>query len=99
MLCQGSSGGHFSINNALDKVRQQYNWLHARSKVENNLRKVVEMHQIDWNERLPFFLLPYRASVHETTMHNTHQHGVLKVVCPVTCSLPLHPSQQGATYN
>jgi hypothetical protein len=35
--------------------------------VEEHLRKVVSIHQRDWDERLPIFLLAYRASTHETT--------------------------------
>jgi hypothetical protein len=35
--------------------------------VEEHLRKVVYTHQRDWDERLPIFLLAYRASTHETT--------------------------------
>jgi hypothetical protein len=35
--------------------------------VEEHLRKVVSTHQRDWDERLPIFLLAYRASTHDTT--------------------------------
>jgi hypothetical protein len=35
--------------------------------VEDHLRKVVSVHQRDWDERLPIFLLAYWASTHETT--------------------------------
>jgi hypothetical protein len=35
--------------------------------VEENLRKVFASHQRDWDERLPLFLLAYRASTHDTT--------------------------------
>jgi hypothetical protein len=35
--------------------------------VEEHLRKVVSTHQQDWEERLPIFLLAYRAATHETT--------------------------------
>jgi transposase InsO family protein len=35
--------------------------------VEEQLRKVVGSDQRDWDERLPLFLLAYRASSHETT--------------------------------
>jgi len=35
--------------------------------IEEHLRKVVSTHQRDWDERLPIFLLAYRASTHETT--------------------------------
>ena len=35
--------------------------------IEEHLRKVVSAHQRDWDERLPIFLLSYRASTHETT--------------------------------
>ncbi|PNF19670.1 hypothetical protein B7P43_G16062 [Cryptotermes secundus] len=35
--------------------------------IEEHLRKVVASHQRDWDERLPFFLLAYRASTHDTT--------------------------------
>jgi hypothetical protein len=35
--------------------------------VDELLRKVVSTHQRDWDERLPIFLLAYRASTHETT--------------------------------
>ncbi|PNF18926.1 hypothetical protein B7P43_G15981 [Cryptotermes secundus] len=35
--------------------------------IEEHLRKVVTSHQRDWDERLPLFLLAYRASSHDTT--------------------------------
>ena len=35
--------------------------------IEEHLRKVVSSHQRDWDERLPLFLLAYRASTHDTT--------------------------------
>jgi hypothetical protein len=35
--------------------------------VEEHMRKVVSNHQRDWDERLPIFLLAYRASTHEST--------------------------------
>jgi hypothetical protein len=35
--------------------------------IEEHLRKVVASHQRDWDERLPLFLLAYRASTHDTT--------------------------------
>jgi 2-iminoacetate synthase ThiH len=35
--------------------------------LKEHLRKVVPTHQRDWDERLPIFLLAYRASIHETT--------------------------------
>jgi hypothetical protein len=35
--------------------------------VKEHLKRVVLMHQKDWNERLPIFLLTCRASTHETT--------------------------------
>jgi len=35
--------------------------------IEEHQRKVVSTHQWDWDERLPKFLLAYRASTHETT--------------------------------
>jgi hypothetical protein len=35
--------------------------------VEQHLRKVVPSHQREWDERLTFFLLAYRASTHDTT--------------------------------
>ena len=35
--------------------------------IEEHLRKVVSSNQRDWDERLPLFLLAYRASTHETT--------------------------------
>jgi hypothetical protein len=35
--------------------------------IEEHLRKVVSTHQKDWDERLPIFLLAYRASTHDTT--------------------------------
>jgi len=35
--------------------------------IEEHLRKVVSTHQRDWDERLPIFLLAYRAATHETT--------------------------------
>jgi len=33
---------------------------------EEHLRKLVTSHQRDWNERIPLFLMAYRASTHET---------------------------------
>jgi transposase InsO family protein len=35
--------------------------------IEEHLRKVVASHQRDWDERVPLFLLAYRASTHDTT--------------------------------
>ena len=35
--------------------------------IEEYLRKVISIHQWDWDERLSIFLLAYRASTHETT--------------------------------
>ena len=35
--------------------------------IEEQLRRVVFSNQRDWEERLPLFLLAYRASTHETT--------------------------------
>jgi hypothetical protein len=35
--------------------------------VKEHLRKVVTLHQRDWDARLPIFLLAYRASTHDTT--------------------------------
>jgi hypothetical protein len=35
--------------------------------VEEHLRKVVLTHLRAWNEKLPLFLLAYKASTHETT--------------------------------
>jgi len=35
--------------------------------IEQHLRRVVSIHQRDWDERLPIFLLAYRASTHEAT--------------------------------
>jgi hypothetical protein len=35
--------------------------------IEEHLRKVVSSNQRDWDERIPIFLLAYRASTHETT--------------------------------
>jgi hypothetical protein len=34
--------------------------------MEDYLRKFVASHQRDWDERLPLFLLAYRASTHDT---------------------------------
>jgi hypothetical protein len=34
--------------------------------IEEHLRKVVASHQRDWDERVPLFLLAYRASTHDT---------------------------------
>jgi hypothetical protein len=34
---------------------------------DEHLKKVASIHQRDWNERLPIFLLAYQASTHETT--------------------------------
>jgi hypothetical protein len=35
--------------------------------VEEHLWKVVASHQRDWDEKLPFILLAYRASTYDTT--------------------------------
>jgi hypothetical protein len=35
--------------------------------IEEHLRKVVASHQRDWDEKLPLFLIAYRASTHDTT--------------------------------
>jgi hypothetical protein len=35
--------------------------------IEEDLRKVVASHQRDLDEKLPLFLLAYRASTHDTT--------------------------------
>jgi len=40
---------------------------HYMNTIEEHQRKVVSTHQWDWDERLPTFLLAYRASTHETT--------------------------------
>jgi hypothetical protein len=34
--------------------------------VEEHLQNAVALHQRDWDARLPFFLLVYRASIHDT---------------------------------
>jgi hypothetical protein len=34
--------------------------------IKEHLQKVVASHQRDWDERLPLFLLAYRASTHDT---------------------------------
>jgi hypothetical protein len=35
--------------------------------IEEHLRKVVTSNQRDWDEKLPLFLLAYRASTHDST--------------------------------
>ena len=35
--------------------------------IDDHLRKVASTYKWDWDERLPIFLLAYRASIHETT--------------------------------
>jgi transposase InsO family protein len=35
--------------------------------IEEHLRKVFASNQRDWDEKLPLFLLAYRASTHDTT--------------------------------
>jgi hypothetical protein len=35
--------------------------------VEEHLRKIVALHQRDWDTRLPIFLLAYRVSTHDTS--------------------------------
>jgi hypothetical protein len=43
-------------------------WWSATSKwLRSTYGKVVASHQRDWDERLPLFLLAYRASTHDTT--------------------------------
>jgi hypothetical protein len=39
---------------------------HFIKTVKEHLRKVVASHQRYWDERLPLFLLAYRASTHNT---------------------------------
>jgi hypothetical protein len=61
---------------------------HHPSAFTEHLRKVVSMHQRNWGESLPLFLLVYRASTHKTT-------GMLpptwcpggSYIYPVTCCL------------
>jgi hypothetical protein len=40
---------------------------HYIKTIEEHIRKVVASHQRDWDERLPLFLLAYRASTHDIT--------------------------------
>jgi hypothetical protein len=35
--------------------------------VEKHLQEVFASHQRDWDESLPFFLVSYQASTHDTT--------------------------------
>ncbi|GFU12364.1 retrovirus-related Pol polyprotein from transposon 412 [Trichonephila clavipes] len=39
----------------------------------NNLSLLVSSNQQDWDKKLPFFLLDYRSSVHETTSYSPSQ--------------------------
>ena len=57
--------------------------------VEEHLRKVVSIHQWDWDERLLIFLLAYRASTHETT-------GVTPANMVFGRELRLQPDVQGS---
>jgi hypothetical protein len=49
--------------------------------VEDHLRKVVLMHQRDWDERLPIFLLAYRALTDETTGMTPANMVFVRVLC------------------
>jgi hypothetical protein len=35
--------------------------------VENHLKHLVSNNQTDWDQKLPLFLVAYRATTHETT--------------------------------
>jgi hypothetical protein len=40
---------------------------HYIKTIKEHLQKVVASHQRDWDERLPLFLVAYKASTHNTT--------------------------------
>jgi hypothetical protein len=54
--------------------------------IEEHLRKVVASHQRDWDERLPLFLIAYRASTQDTT-GLTPVSLVFGREIPLTCDL------------
>jgi hypothetical protein len=56
--------------------------------MEEHLRKVEAAHQSDWDERLPLFLLAYRASTHDTTCL-TPLRLVFRRELPLPCDLLL----------
>ena len=66
--------------------------------IEEHLRKVVSTHQRDWDERLPIFLLAYRASTHETTGVTPANMGfgrVLRLPCDLMFGAP--PDKEKST--
>jgi hypothetical protein len=63
--------------------------------IEEHLRKVVAQHQRDWNERLPLFLLAYRAASHDTTGLTPSSLVFGRELRPTVWST----SRQGTTYN
>jgi hypothetical protein len=69
--------------------------------IEEHLRKVVSTHQRDWDERLPIFLLVYRASTHDTTgMTPTNMvfGRELRLPCDLLFGAPPDKEQSTADY-
>ena len=66
------------------------------------MRKAVYTHQRDWDERLPIFVLAYRASNHETTgvtPGNMVFGRELRLSCDLMFGAPLDKEQSTTVYN
>jgi hypothetical protein len=69
--------------------------------IEEHLRKVVSTHQGDWDERLPIFLLAYRASTHDTagmTPANMVFGRKLRLPCDLLFGAPPDKEQSTTDY-
>jgi hypothetical protein len=67
--------------------------------IEEHLPKVVASHQRDWGDRLPLFLLAYRASTHDTT-GSTPPSLVFGQELRLPCDLQFWvPHRQGKPHN
>jgi transposase InsO family protein len=61
--------------------------------VEEHLRMVVSMHQSDWDERLPIFLLVYRdPPMRQQARRLPARCSRWSYTCPATCCPELHPT-------
>jgi hypothetical protein len=62
-------GSHLKFNPRTSRLHPQFDGMVERhvQAVEEHLRKVFLVHQRDWDERLPIFLLACKASMHEAT--------------------------------
>jgi hypothetical protein len=69
--------------------------------IEEHLRMVVSTHQRDWDERLPLFLLAYRASTHDTpgiTAANLVFGRELRLPCNLLFGAPPDKEQSTTDY-